>query len=54
LERVSGAFSRSFRIPFDVDPESVAASYRNGVLTVTIPKPEESQSQVRTIPIATA
>jgi HSP20 family protein len=53
-ERFSGAFSRSFRIPFDVDPESVEGTYRNGVLTVVVPKPEESQTRVRTIPVETA
>jgi len=53
-ERSSGEFSRSFRVPFDIDPESVKGSYRNGVLTVVVPKPAESQPQVRTIPIETA
>ena len=52
-ERTSGEFSRSFRIPFDIDPESVKGSYRNGVLTVVVPKPVESQTQVRTVPIET-
>jgi HSP20 family protein len=53
-ERTSGEFSRSFRIPFDIDPESVKGSYRNGVLTVVVPKPVESRTHVRTIPIETA
>jgi len=53
VERSSGEFSRSFRVPFDIDPDSVKGSYRNGVLTVTVPKPVESQPQVRTIPIET-
>ena len=53
-ERSSGEFSRSFRVPFDIDPDSVKGSYRNGVLTVVVPKPVESQPQVRTIPIETA
>jgi HSP20 family protein len=51
--RSSGAFSRSFRFPFDVDFETVSGSYRNGVLRVVVPKPDRS-SQVRTVPIATA
>lgn len=53
-ERASGEFSRSFRVPFDVDPDSVKGSYRNGLLTVTVPKPAEAQPQVRTIPVETA
>jgi HSP20 family protein len=37
-ERVSGAFSRSIRLPDYVDGEKVEAEYANGVLTVTVPK----------------
>jgi HSP20 family protein len=51
-ERMSGVFARSFRVPFDIDPDSVKGSYRNGVLRVVVPKPAESQ--VRTIPVETA
>jgi HSP20 family protein len=51
-ERVSGAFSRSFRVPFDIDAESVQGTYRNGVLTLVVPKP--ASSQARTIPVETA
>lgn len=51
LERVGGEFSRSFRLPFEVDPDSVQGAYRDGVLTVTVPKP--APEPVRTIPIAT-
>lgn len=51
--RVRGAFSRSFRFPFEVDFDSVSGSYRNGVLRVVVPKPD-SASRVRTVPVATA
>ena len=54
VERSSGEFSRSFRVPFDIDQDSVKGTYRNGVLTVVVPKPVESQPQVRTVPIETA
>jgi len=37
-ERQFGAFSRSFRLPPDADPEGVSASLRDGVLTVAVPK----------------
>ena len=50
VERPCGEFSRSFRLPFDVDPDSVKGVYRNGVLTVTVPKP--AALRPRTIPIA--
>jgi HSP20 family protein len=51
LERSSGEFSRSFRVPFDVDADSVTGTYRHGVLTVTVPKP--AADQARTIAITT-
>jgi HSP20 family protein len=40
VERAFGAFSRSLTLPQGVDPEAVNASFDNGVLEVTIPKPE--------------
>jgi HSP20 family protein len=40
LERAFGAFSRSLTLPKGVNPESVSASFANGVLEVHIPKPE--------------
>ncbi len=41
LERATGAFSRALTLPEGIDPEAVAASFDNGVLTVRIPKPEQ-------------
>jgi HSP20 family protein len=40
LERSYGSFARSFSLPESVDPEKIKADYRNGVLTVTMPKKE--------------
>ncbi|HBK08690.1 MAG TPA: molecular chaperone Hsp20 [Acetobacteraceae bacterium] len=37
-ERSYGSFQRSFVLPDSVDPEKVAASFANGVLSVTLPK----------------
>ena len=37
-ERLSGAFSRSIRLPEYVDGEKIEATYSNGVLTVRVPK----------------
>lgn len=42
-ERVSGSFSRSFTFPNPIDPDTIKASFENGVLKVTIPKPTEAQ-----------
>ena len=41
VERASGRFSRSLTLPDGIDPDSIEAQFENGVLTVTIPKPEE-------------
>lgn len=40
-ERFDGAFRRVITLPEDVDPDKVQASYRNGVLQVTIERREE-------------
>lgn len=41
LERSFGKFSRSLTLPDGVDPDKIAAEFHDGVLEVTIPKPEE-------------
>ena len=43
VERVYGNFSRSFTLPRTVDPEKIAASYRDGILEVEVPKREEAK-----------
>jgi HSP20 family protein len=40
-ERESGFFRRVLRLPAQVDPNKVAASCQDGVLTITLAKPEE-------------
>lgn len=37
-ERSYAQFSRSFTLPDDVDAEKLAASVKNGILTVTMPR----------------
>jgi HSP20 family protein len=43
IERSYGSFVRSFSVPHSVDSEHVAAEYKNGVLTVTLPKKEAAK-----------
>ncbi len=43
IERSYGSFMRSFSVPSSVDTEKVSADYRNGVLTVTLPKKEAAK-----------
>lgn len=40
IERSYGAFSRSFSLPETVNPEAVKATFKEGVLTVTLQKKE--------------
>lgn len=42
-ERVSGSFKRAIALPDDVDPTRVNASYRDGVLNVSIARRESAQ-----------
>ncbi len=42
-ERKTGKFERTFNLPFEVLEEQVEASYKNGLLTLEINKPEEQQ-----------
>jgi HSP20 family protein len=43
VERTYGTFSRSFSLPNTVNAESIHADYKNGVLTINLPKREESK-----------
>lgn len=52
LERSFGAFTRSFVLPKTVDSARISASYRNGVLELTLPKIE--QAKLRKIEIRAA
>ena len=40
VERSYGSFERVFTLPDSVNPEAVQADYKNGTLTVTLPKKE--------------
>ena len=43
LERTFGTFARSFTLPANVKTDKVEASFKDGVLTVTLPKAEEAK-----------
>jgi HSP20 family protein len=42
-ERRAGSFSRTIQLPFAVDPARVEASLENGVLRLSLPRPEEEK-----------
>ena len=43
IERGHGAFRRSFTLPSTVDPSKVEAAFQDGVLTVKLPRREETR-----------
>jgi HSP20 family protein len=43
VERSFGAFRRSLTVPAGVDAAAITAAFDNGVLTVTVPKPEQAK-----------
>jgi HSP20 family protein len=51
-ERSYGAFRRSFTFPRIVDAEKINATFKDGLLTVTLPKTAQAKAKGRQIPIA--
>ena len=51
VERVFGQFRRVIQLPFSPNPDQVEASFRDGVLTITIPKNAEQRSKQRQIEV---
>jgi HSP20 family protein len=45
VERTYGAFSRMVRLPTPVAADEIKATFKNGVLTVTLPKTEEAKAK---------
>lgn len=50
-ERYHGRFERRIALPSEVEQDKVQASFRNGILTVTLPKSQDAQRAVRRIPL---
>ena len=49
IERRFGSFSRSFTLPTSVDAGQIAASYKDGVLTIRLPRREEAKPRQITV-----
>ena len=45
IERYSGSFQRSFRLPVNIQTDKVNADFDKGVLKVTLPKAEETKKK---------
>ncbi|XVQ09667.1 Hsp20/alpha crystallin family protein [Spirillospora sp. CA-255316] len=46
-----GAFTRSLALPADVDPDTITASYDQGILTVRVPLPKAAKQETKRIPV---
>lgn len=51
-ERAYGTFSRSFSLPTTVDAKKISAEYKDGVLTLNLPKAEEAKPRQIEVKIA--
>ena len=52
IERAYGTFVRQFTLPPTVDAAKIAAEYKNGVLTVTLPVREEAKPRSVKVEVA--
>lgn len=52
LERCFGAFVRSFPLPVEVKADAIDATFKDGVLSITLPKAEPSKPKEREIKIS--
>jgi len=48
-ERAEGSFNRTVTLPMDIDAEHVEARYVDGILTLTVPKAEETKPRQITV-----
>jgi len=47
IERASGSFLRDIPVPFEVEPGKVDASFKDGILSIKIPKPEKEKRKLK-------
>ena len=53
-ERSYGSFRRTIEIPTDIDAAKIEAKFRNGVLTIELPRTKEAQQKIKQIPVKAA
>jgi len=51
-ERYFGSFARTIPIPVEIKPEQAKAEYRDGILSITVPKAEPAKLKGRRIDIS--
>lgn len=53
-EMSSGSFSRSVKLPKNIDESKIEAVFKDGILTISIPKTEAKADDMKKIPIKKA
>ena len=53
LERSYGSFQRGFYLPCEVDSDRADATYKDGVLTIILPKSTAARERIKKISIRT-
>lgn len=51
MERQYGSFSRSIPLPYEIESERAEAQYKNGVLSIKLPKTAVQQKATKSIPV---
>jgi len=52
FQETSASFAKAVSLPYEVDPDGGRAKYKNGVLTVTLPKTEQARKKRIKIAVA--
>jgi HSP20 family protein len=47
VERSYGKFQRTLQVPYETAPEQIDAEFKDGVLTIRLPKPPQEQRKVQ-------
>ena len=53
-ERAYGSFRRTIELPSDVDSAKIEAKFKDGILTIDLPKTKQAQDRVKQIPVKAA
>ena len=48
-ERINGQFERAFRLPAEVNADVIKADFKDGVLKIEIPKPDQPKRKMITV-----
>lgn len=51
MERQYGSFTRSIPLPYEIESDRAEAQYRNGVLSIRLPKTAVQQKATKSIPV---